>query len=203
MGALSMRRVAADLGVATMTLYRHVPGKDELVLLMYDEVFGEEELPGAPTDWRAALELVARRQWALYRRHPWLARLISLTRPMLAPNAMAQTEWTMRALDGCGLRPSTVFHLAVVLAGLIQGIAAHLESEVEAQHDTGITSDEWMETQEARWNSIEASGRFPLLFDVAGQPDFDFDLDLMFELALRLVLDGLTAYVEERGGKPR
>jgi AcrR family transcriptional regulator len=55
--ALSMRRVADDLGIATMSLYRYVPGKEELVLLMADSTLGEERLPELPPpDWRAHLE---------------------------------------------------------------------------------------------------------------------------------------------------
>ncbi|MFD0386091.1 GntR family transcriptional regulator [Streptomyces stramineus] len=51
--ALSMRAIAAQLGVSTMALYRHVQGKDELVVMMADAVFGEDELPAdAPADWR-------------------------------------------------------------------------------------------------------------------------------------------------------
>src|SRR6266536_5823191 len=98
LSALSMRRVAAEFGLAAMSLYRHVSGKDELLLLMTDAVYGEEQLPDSVPDWRGALELHARRQWAACRRHPWIARLISFTRPMLAPNGMAYTEWAMRVL---------------------------------------------------------------------------------------------------------
>nr|BFE78929.1 hypothetical protein GCM10020093_015300 [Planobispora longispora] len=46
--ALSMRRLATELGVATMSLYRHVRDKDELVLLMTDLAYGEDELPDPP-----------------------------------------------------------------------------------------------------------------------------------------------------------
>jgi len=71
--ALSMRRVASALGVGTMSLYTHVPGKGELVDLMFDAVLGE--LYAGDDDgsagWRARLEHVAVANWALYRRHPW------------------------------------------------------------------------------------------------------------------------------------
>ncbi|MCE7079532.1 TetR/AcrR family transcriptional regulator [Streptomyces sp. ST2-7A] len=64
---LSMRRIAEELGVGTMTLYTYVPGKAELVELMLDTVYGEITRPGAEdpdgtgnADWRTRLERVAR-----------------------------------------------------------------------------------------------------------------------------------------------
>jgi len=117
--AVSMRRVAAELDVGPMSLYRHVANKDELVAQMADEVFGEAELPDpGPRGWRAKLELIARQQWELCRRHLWLPRAVSFTRPALVPNMMAHTEWTLRALDGldhstgwtCPCRPGSRRH---------------------------------------------------------------------------------------------
>src|SRR5690606_22806525 len=99
LSALSMRRVAGEPGVATMSLYRYVPGKDELITLMADEVFGEPELPEVPPPgWRAQLEVAARAQWALYRRHPWLASVLSIIRPQPLPHGMVYGEWIMRAM---------------------------------------------------------------------------------------------------------
>src|SRR5919108_3396584 len=73
LATLSMRRIAAELGIPTMSLYQHVASKDELVMLMIDRAFGEELVPAAPARGRrAALETSARLQWAAYRRHPWL-----------------------------------------------------------------------------------------------------------------------------------
>ena len=70
--ALTMRRVAETLGFTTMSLYRHVPGKDELLDLMVDAVWGETEPPrGRPGG--QGLEFFARQMWAMYRAHPWIA----------------------------------------------------------------------------------------------------------------------------------
>jgi AcrR family transcriptional regulator/DNA-binding transcriptional regulator YhcF (GntR family) len=197
LAAVSMRRVAAELGVATMSLYRHVPSKDQLVGLMVDAAFGEAELPEPPPPgWRAQLELIARTQWAVSRRHPWIARVISLTRPTPAPNAMAHTEWALRAVDGLGLDSATMLHVAITIAGYVQATAVNLESEVEAEQDTGITSDEWLQSQEEAVATVFASGRFPTLAAVVAQPDLDLDLDTLFEFGLRLLLDGLAVRIQ-------
>ncbi len=191
-----MRRLAAELGVATMSLYRHVRDKDELVLLMTDLAYGEDGLPDPPPPgWRAQLELLARLEWALYRRHPWLAQVVSFTRPVMVPNAMAHTEWAMRAVSGLGLDANTVLHIGTALTAYVRGVAVNLESEAEARQDTGVDGDEWIRAQEPSFAEVFASGRFPVLGHVLTQPGLDFDLDTLFAFGLRGLLDGLAVLI--------
>lgn len=196
MAALSMRRVATDLEVATMSLYRHVHGKDDLIVFMIDEAIGHHPFPENPPDgWRARLELAARLQWTAFRRHRWLAPAMSLTRPQLAPNALAYAEWVLRALDGLGLDPSAMIHAHVMLFSYVRGLATSFEAEAEAERDTGLTSDEWMDAQEAALDGIAGSGSFATLRRIAKDSDFDLDLDTLFEFGLMRMLDGLEAYI--------
>lgn len=128
LGAVSMRRIASGLGVATMALYRHVDTKDELVLEMADVVLGEVALPAVPPEgWRAQLELMAGLQWALFRRHPWLVQALSETRP--PPNLTAQADWAIRALDGHGLTSSTVLYSHVTLFNHVRTTALSFEGD--------------------------------------------------------------------------
>ena len=192
LAALSMRRIAADLAVTTMALYRHVPGKDELLLLMADAVFGGPLLPEPPeTGWRPRLEAAARMQWAMYQRHPWLAQITSFTRPLPAPRAMAHTEWVMRALDGLGLDPVTMIHVHTTLAGYVRGLAVNLETEAEAVQDSGITDEQWMDAHVTPAMSVAA---FPLLASV---PPRSLNLDTLFEFGLERILDGIDALITE------
>jgi AcrR family transcriptional regulator len=197
--AVSMRRVATELGVATMSLYRHVPAKDDLVMLMSDHVFGEVELPDPPPQgWRARLEGLTRLQWSLCRAHPWVARTISLTRPMPVPNGMAHTEYAMAALEGLGLDRVTTVRVAITLAGHLQAMAMNLEYDAEALQETGMTTEEWFESQYPENAEFLVSGRFPLLASVGAEGEVDLDLDTLFEFGLRLLLDGIEALVEGR-----
>ncbi|MBN6036606.1 TetR/AcrR family transcriptional regulator C-terminal domain-containing protein [Amycolatopsis sp. 195334CR] len=197
--ALSMRRVATDLGAATMSLYRYVPGKDELVLLMANACFGELLLPAeAPPGWRARLELAARTQWQTYRRHPWLAQVISMTRPQPLENLLRHAEWAIQALRELGLPRSTTLYFHLAVFGYVRGAAANLEPEAEAERETGLSADEWLETQETEFNRIVASGAIPAFADLARHDDFDLDLDVLFELGLRWTLDGIAASLERR-----
>ncbi|MFC6019327.1 TetR/AcrR family transcriptional regulator C-terminal domain-containing protein [Plantactinospora solaniradicis] len=197
--ALSMRRVAVRLGVGTMALYRHVPSRDELVALMVEEVLAENPLPETPPPgWRAQLELITRLRWAVFRRHPWMHQTMSLTRPMLSPQGMAQTDWTMRAVDGLGLDVPTMFYVTVSIAGFAHGLAANLVWESEAEQESGLTDEEWMANQDSAMNSIFASGTMPMLARLA-EIDLDFDLDRVFEFGLRRMLDGLAVLIEGGG----
>jgi AcrR family transcriptional regulator len=195
-GELSMRRIAAALGVATMSLYRHVRGKDDLVLHMIDLTLGEEPFPAEPPEgWRGRLELAARLQWRGFRRHPWLAPVMSITRPQLAPNALRHTEWNLRALDGTGLGFGGRMYVNVLLFAYVRGVASALEAETQAQRDTGVTSDEWMETQDAALRSMLTSGALATFHRMAAEEGFDFDLDSLFEFGLERLLDGLETFL--------
>jgi DNA-binding transcriptional regulator YhcF (GntR family) len=192
---LSMRRVATALDIATMTLYRFVPSKYELVVMMADAVFAEGPPPELPKDgWRACLELIAHHHWAMYKRHPWVAQVISFTRPEPTPNALPNTEFALNALDGLGLDNSTMLYVAVTLFSYVRGTAINLESEAEAVRDTGLTDDEWMQTQEARMAAIALSGQFPTLARVV-EKDIDFNLETFFEFGLQRMLDGLAVLI--------
>src|SRR6266498_4621044 len=79
--AVSMRRIAREVGAGAMSLYRYLDSKDELVELMMDAVEAEDPLPDKPSgEWRADLRRIAERARGILERHPWLATLAA-TRP--------------------------------------------------------------------------------------------------------------------------
>jgi DNA-binding transcriptional regulator YhcF (GntR family) len=200
--AVSLRRLAAELGVGPVSLHRHAATKDELVAQMADEVFGEAEPPARPSrGWRAELELIARRQWQLCRRHLWLPRAVSFTRPMLVPNMMAQTERVLRALDGLGLPMSTRIREALTLHSLVIATALPLADEVDAEQETGVPLDRWWSARRARAEELLAGGHFPLLATIPR--DATSDLDELFEYGLARHLDGFAALVADQAGGRR
>jgi DNA-binding transcriptional regulator YhcF (GntR family) len=190
---LSMRGIAAELGVATMSLYRHVRSREELAMLMADTVFGDYRLPTVPPPtWRAQLELSARLQWAAFREHPWLPRVISLTRPQPTPNLVPFLEWALRALEGHGQDGPTMLYAHITLFGYVRGTAINLESEAEAELDTGMSADQWMDANDAAFGAIFAAGPYPTFLRLVEGRDFPFDLDELFEFGLQRLLDGFA-----------
>src|SRR3954452_18572912 len=202
LAALSMRRVAAELGAAPMSLYRHVRDKDELLLKMMDAAIAEVALPEPPADWRKGLELAARALWAGFRRHPWLPAALSLTRPQLLPGALAYSEWVLGVLTRAGWDPTTTFVTHLTVFTFVRGLAMNLELEAEAEAASGLTDDEWMRSQEAALTALVADGRHPTCARVLSDMDFDMDLDALFEFALQRLLAGIAA-VPARGEPDR
>jgi AcrR family transcriptional regulator len=195
LAAVTMRRLAAELDVAVMSLYRHVAGKEELVLLMADQVFAEVPVPVLPATagWRERLETLVRAEWSVAKRHPWTSSAMSsLARPLMVPHGMDYTDAIMRVLRELGLDPVAALQVTVAIAGLIVGVGASLQMEADAQRVTGITSDEWMAQQEPVMDALDVPGRFPMIAEVAALPGFDLILDDVFEAGLALLLDGLA-----------
>jgi AcrR family transcriptional regulator len=95
--AVSMRRVAAELGTGAASLYRYVETRDELLDLMTDAVGAEYSLSAPGGDWLADLVSVGEQARAILRRHPWLAPLV-ITRPVLGPNGLTVLEHVLDVL---------------------------------------------------------------------------------------------------------
>jgi AcrR family transcriptional regulator len=192
--ALSMRRIATELGVATMSLYRHVPSKDELLMQMVDGVFGDYPFPAdPPAGWRAGLEVAARLQWTIFRRHPWAVVALSLTRPRPTPGTMAYGEAVLRVLAGTGLDEYRMFQVYLAVFGYVRGIATGLEWDAAEEQETGVSSEEHLQAQDATFADATASGAYPTFVRVVQAADFDLDLDEQFEFGLRHLLDGFAA----------
>jgi AcrR family transcriptional regulator len=119
--AVSMRRVAHDLKVGTMSLYYYVKTKDDLIAAMDDALMGEALLPSLPTEWRRAMMEIAKRTHAVFMRHPWaLASMLSAP-PGL--NAMRHAEQCLEALTETGMTAKQKLTLLAMMDDFVFGHA--------------------------------------------------------------------------------
>lgn len=197
-GGLSMRRVAAELGVGAMSLYRYVPGKAELLALMLDKVSGPGEAVtrAAGAGWRAVLAAVARDSYRRYLRHPWLLQ-VNLSRPVLGPNSIAGFEAVVAGLDGLGLTSQERIAIITTLEGFVTGVARQRIQHCAAIAETGVSDEEfWAEHQAVLVQAME-SGDYPAMAALNADA-FDLGWDDSFEFGLHRLLDGFAALIESR-----
>lgn len=191
LAALSMRRIAAELGVSTMGLYRYVGGKDALIIQMVDMAMGEFPLRDVPSGWRDGVAAVARLHWAAYRKHLWLASAISLSRPQLVPRLLPHTDAVLRALSK--FTKTDALSTVISVFAYVRGMALVMEAEALAEQDTGITANEWVERQGDQLAAMVAAGNLTAFRELlADDFDFAYDLDRLFEFGLDVFLDGLA-----------
>ncbi len=208
--AVTMRRLAQQLGAAAMSLYWHIPHKDDLLDLMLDTAFGEVELPEQELpeqelpeqeqpalDWRADLRLFARHMRDVLRRHTWLPSLIS-SRPLPSPNRLRYVERLFAALAGLGLDFNTISGILTTVEAYVDGSAQHEVSPEEIRRRTGLAEAEWRATFAAYLQQILSSGQYPTVARlIAGNAGITADAP--FEFGLECVLDGIAARIATRG----
>jgi len=187
--AVSMQRVADDLPVTKMALYRHVPGKTELVAVMSDLAMGAPpERPEQP--WREAL-----RTWSLdlyegFNRHPWLL-LTTVGRRPVGPNELTWMEHGIRALAGTGLSGSEQFDAILVLSGHVRTLALQTASLPGGR--AGLTEEAFLGAFAAILTT--QAERFPSLAAAMRSSNQNNE---GLEFGLERILDGLEVLIERR-----
>jgi AcrR family transcriptional regulator len=120
--ALSMRRLAIELGAGTMTLYHYVRTKDELLALLHDRVMAEVALPegdSLPGNWRDAMAVIARRSRDAFLRHPWVMDIPDDA--PVGPNGVRHFDQTMEALSSLDLELEEKLDIAVLVDDYVLG----------------------------------------------------------------------------------
>jgi AcrR family transcriptional regulator len=200
LGAVSMSRVAAALGASTMSLYRYVSAKDELVKLMVDAAWGPPPAPGPPDGgWRSAMSRWAWGMRSAFRRHPWAVR-IPLSGLPIMPNEVAWFEQALAGLGGSGLGEAEKASVIILVSGYVRTLATTEADIQDAIRSSGATPDEWMASYPRMLAKLADPGRFPALaaFIAAGVFDVHDDPDDEFTFGLERILDGVGALIESR-----
>jgi AcrR family transcriptional regulator len=213
MAALSMRSVGERLGRTAMALYTYVPGKTELVDLMYDRALGElpGEYPGArdsAVGWRPAALALADELWDLHLRHPWLLQ-VSPARPVLGPGEFHVQETLLSVLASTGLPLSRVRWVVSALFNIVRGSVQAAESR-QAVNETGLSEEDWWGARSALLGELvpDLTARFPTVSRLGAsveaasgdEPYLEREARLSFEAGLELLLDGVEAAIVKASG---
>jgi AcrR family transcriptional regulator len=172
--AVSMRRIAAELGAGTMSLYRYISAKDDLVALLDDALMGESLIPDGelPADWRAALAAIARQTRVAYLRHPWAVaslqgRAAGSQGGSFGPNAMRHFEQSLAALDGAPLGTAAKLDLLAIVDDYVFG---NVLRAGELQSASAAASPERTAAIMEFAGGMLATGQFPRTAALAGDP---------------------------------
>jgi AcrR family transcriptional regulator len=195
-GSLSMGRVAKELGVGTMSLYRYVSAKDDLLTLMFDTALGQPPaIDPAAQDWREGLTLWAEGVRAAYRRHPWALR-VPITAPPLGPNNVAWLEAALQAQANTPLSEQEKLSTTLLISGFVRN-----ESTLTADFAAGAGAEQVMPKYGELLATLLPESGFPALRRAiaSGALSDDDDVDSEFDFGLLRILDGIAALIEEYG----
>lgn len=206
--AVSMRRVAAELGAGTMTLYHYVETKDDLFALMDDAIMGEVLVPAGELpldDWREAMALIARSSHRTFLRHRWA--LDGLRGVPFGPNGMRHFEQSLAAAEATGLPPQ---ERMTVLATVDDYVFGFVLRQLLDSPERVTEEDEGGEAAIFDYlNRKIDDGDFPAMARLLGEGDaadrmqrwseISATWDGRFEHGLQLLLDGIALDLERRG----
>jgi AcrR family transcriptional regulator len=188
----SMRRLAQELDVVPMALYKHVANKDELLDGMVDIVFGEIESPPIDDDWRSAMRGRAISARDALKRHGWAIGLMETRNP--GPANLRNHNAVMGCLREAGFPFETAIHAYSVQDAYIYGFALQEKTlGFQTPADAG-------EAAQRRAHAIGALNDYPYLAEIATKlPESGYDNDVEFAWGVDLILDAL----ERRRHTPR
>ncbi|MFE3196614.1 TetR/AcrR family transcriptional regulator [Embleya sp. NPDC059237] len=193
--AVTMRRLATELGVAPMAAYRYVSGKDDLLELMLDRAYGELVAPEAGAGWRETLRSLAVATRELVLRHPWLVQLPSARAAVApTPNRVAVAEWGLRALSEAGLSADETMAAVDAVGSYVQGrTAAEVATRclMAAQGAPG-DADALRTSMAPEMTWLIRTGRYPAFHDYISTAQHKDDPQWQFETGLDCILDGLA-----------
>jgi AcrR family transcriptional regulator len=203
--AVSMRRVASELGLGTMSLYHYVRSKDELLDLMGDRIMGGQLVPEPELQrgWREALTAIAQATRRNFERHPWMGGAMS-PRPSTipGPNALRHVDQSLAAVADLRVDVPTQMEIIAVVDDYVIGFAVRSQRVAEYEEHVSDPS-EWMEAVFDHLRRRIESGDYPHLLRAieanraAGGNDEDLgrmaSSEGRFERGLELLLDGIEA----------
>ena len=193
--ALSMRQVAARLGVGVMSLYTHVPGRSELLELMIDQVYAEHRRPGRTAGWREQIEFLVKQRWQLFERHPWLLDY-NMNRLPLGPNVLDAEEALYAAVLATGLRGTDVVAITNQILWQVTGAARAQIGDAAEERYTGTSTEAYWTSRLSFWVTHFDPLRYPAMADIWERGGFDDEAGYDADRGVTRLLDALALMME-------
>lgn len=197
MAGLTMRQVAGALHCSPMSLYRHVPGKEQLLDLMLDHVIGEQDLAGLPSgNWIRDLHQLANAQRSVAQEHPW--SIDPAPRPTLGPHGLERLEIALAVFGAADEVPidTRAWAISTVDAYVRGSVGAELALKREQQR-SGMDATAWQLSVEPYMSRAMATGRYPMIAQYVTQAA-DLSPDQLFTAGLDAVVTGIGAAIPVR-----
>ena len=199
MGALSMRRLAAELGVNPMSIYHHLPGKEAVVSGLVGLVFSGMRVPSSGgLSWQERVRAYARAHRGVVLSHPNLTLEIVSDAAAVSEAVLLGADPLYGALEEAGLPPARIVRAADSLVDFVHGFALGEASNPSGKFDIG---SELL----ARIEALPA-GKVPALrrvFGALGEEGARYDFDAGFEVGLDILVGGIEAIADEGSGRDR
>ena len=202
--AVSMAHVAEQLGFTTMSLYRHVSSKEELLQLMWNaSAQGAEDIVLTGDDWRSRLRMWATIQRETMDRHPWITQM-PMAAPPMAPNSLTFVERGLEAMDGSGLADADKLRVIGLISSYalsearMAHDAARAAKQAQAAAAAGEPQPAW--TWEGLVREVADEQTYPRLHRLAwsgsiGDDPSGWDEQEEFRFGLDRILDGVEALI--------
>lgn len=199
LAAVSMRRIAAEIGTGTSSLYRYFARKDDLLNLMVDGVLAGGEYPSSG-DWRADMRTVAQGLRARFKDHPWLCSALA-GKPTLGPNRMSALERSLSQLEVTKLSLSERLVLIDTVTSYVRGFVASEVADIAARAQSGLDDAQWDSDQAEYAELLKRSGDYPLsaaLFSELEKTEAERRQGEGFAAGLDVILDGIQVRLNRR-----
>lgn len=195
--AVTMQKVARNVGVTTMALYRYFAGKADLLAVMIDSA-GESapDFDGHSTSWNDRLREWALHCAAIYRDHPWFLEATTIRHTMMGPNELSWMEAALAMLAEAGLSPRERYYAFLTIIGHIRAHATF-----EQMKNRSESPRRWI-PELARRPEAE-SNRYAGLYEVLESAAFSGNRSEAFEYGLNCILEGIGSAKREVGVQSR
>ena len=201
LGAVSMSKVAAELGFTTMSLYRYVDSKDDLYVVMLEEAFGRPAPVDPEAGWRERITAWAVSFRDAIRRHPWVLQ-VPVFEPPLSPMQLEWMELGLKAFEDTPLTPADSLSAMLLVNIYVRGTGALTANMLTDAEKPDVAN----QTYVRRLKMLADPDRFPTIArNLEARPPEDFDVDYdagEFFFGLDTVLDGIQSLITRRTPAP-